>query len=40
MGTILPAFDLSDNDVIPPDYKQTSGYLVFDVKIDFTQKAR
>ena len=40
MRTILPAFDLSDNDVIPPDYKQTSGHLVFDVKMDFTRKAR
>ena len=40
MGTILPAFDLSENDFIPPQYEQTSGHLVFDVKMDFTRKAR
>ena len=32
MGTILPAFDLSENDVIPQGYKEASGHLVFDVK--------
>ena len=40
MGTILPAFDLSKDDFIPPGYQRLSGHLVFDVKMDFTCKAR
>ena len=40
MGTILPAFDLSKDDFIPPGYQRSSGHLVFDVKMDFTRKAR
>ena len=40
MGAILPALDLTDDNVPPPGYTRSSGHLVFDVKMDFTRKAR
>ena len=40
MNTILPALDLTPDNVSPSDYTRSSGHLVFDVKMDFTRKAR
>ena len=40
MNTITPAFDLSGENNIPPEYSETTGHVVFDVKMNFTQKAR
>jgi hypothetical protein len=40
MGTILPALDLTDDNAPPPGYTRSSGHLIFDVKMDFTRKAR
>lgn len=40
MDAILPALDLAPDDVPPPGYTRYSGHLVFDVKMDFTRKAR
>ena len=40
MGTILPALDLTEDGVPPPGYTRSSGHLIFDVKMDFTRKAR
>ena len=40
MHTIMPAFDLVDGDRPPPGYTESSGHLIFDVKMDFTRKAR
>ena len=36
----MPAIDLIDGTKLPPGFTKSSGYLVFDVKIDFTLKAR
>ena len=40
MGSILTALDLAHDNVSPPGYTRSSGHLVFDVKMDFTRKAR
>ena len=40
MNTIMPGFDFPDDDKPLPGYSQSSGHLVFDVKMDFTRKAR
>ena len=41
MGNVKVAFHiLSDNDSIPDGYTKASGHLIFDVKMDFTRKAR
>ena len=41
MNTIMPAFDLvSDGERAPPGYSKASGHIIFDVKMDFTRKAR
>ena len=41
MVTILPALDvLPDGSTPPLGYIKSSGHLVFDVKMDFTRKAR
>ena len=39
MNTILPAFDLSENDVIPPKYEKASGHIIFDVRMTLECKA-
>ena len=40
MNTIMSAFDLSGGDIIPPGYSEATGHIIFDVKMDFTRKAR
>ena len=41
MNTIMPAFDLVANGKRAPlGYSEASGHIVFDVKMNFTQKAR
>ena len=40
MNTILPGFDFPEDGKPPPGYTKSSGHLVFDVKMDFTRKAR
>ena len=40
MNGILPGFDFPDSNKPPPGYSKSSGHLVFDVKMDFTRKAR
>ena len=41
INTIVPAFDLvSDGERVPPGYSEGYGHIIFDVKIDFTHKAR
>ena len=40
MNTILPAFDLPKNNKAPPGYVKSSGHIIFDIKMDFTQKAQ
>ena len=40
MNTIMPVFDLVDVNNQPPVYTQASGHIIFDVKMDFTRKAR
>ena len=40
MNTILPDFDLPKNNKAPPGYAKSSGHIVFDIKNDFTRKAR
>ena len=40
MNTIMPGFDFPDDGKPPPGYSKSSGHLVFDVKMDFTRKAR
>ena len=39
-NAILPAFDLPKNNKPPTGYSKSSGHLVFDIKMDFTRKAR
>ena len=37
----MPAFDLVfDGERVPPAYSEALGHVVFDVKMDFTRKAR
>jgi len=41
MGTIIIAFEvLGVHDKPPPGWSKSSGHLIFDVKMDFTRKAR
>ena len=41
MNTILPAFDiLPHGEKVPSGYVRSSGYIIFDVKMDFTRKSR
>ena len=40
INTILPGFDFPEDGKPPPGYSKSSGHLVFDVKMDFTRKAR
>ena len=40
MNTILPALDLTPDNVSPSGYTRSSGHIIFDVKMDFTRKAR
>ena len=40
MNGILPGFDFPDSNKPPSGYSKSSGHLVFDVKMDFTRKAR
>ena len=40
MNTILPGFDFPEDGKPPPGFTKSSGHLVFDVKMDFTRKAR
>ena len=40
MATIIPVIDLIDGTRFPPRFTKSSGHLVFDVKMDFTLKAR
>ena len=40
MGTILPALDFPNDNKAPVGYAKSSGHIVFDVKMDFTRKAR
>ena len=40
MNTIMPDFDFPDDGKPPPGYSKSSGHLIFDVKMDFTRKAR
>ena len=40
MNTILPAFDLPKNNKAPPGYAKSSGHIVFNINMDFTQKTR
>ena len=40
MNTILPGFDFPEDGKPPPGYSKSSGHLVFDIKMDFTRKAR
>ena len=40
MHTLLPALDIIDAIKPPPGYLRASGHLIFDVKMDFTRKAR
>ena len=40
MTNVLIAFDFLDHGVKPsPGYKQSSGHLIWDLKMDFTRKA-
>ena len=41
MKGISPAFDVLDEDINPPpQYKYVGFHLVFDIKMDFSRKAR
>ena len=40
VATIMPTIDLIDGTRHPPGFTKSSGYLVFDVKMDFTLKTR
>ena len=41
MSTINVAFDFKSHDFVPPsDYSKSSGHIIWDVKMDFTRKAR
>ena len=40
MDTIMPAFDLETGDKPPPGYTEAYGHIIYDVKMDFTRKAR
>ena len=41
MNTILVAFDIKkEGTSIPPGYSRSSGHIIWDVKMDFTRKAR
>ena len=40
MNGILPGFDFPETNRPPPGYTKSSGHLVFDIKMDFTRKAR
>ena len=41
MGNVLVAFDILDPDTkIPVGWSKSSGHIIFDVKMDFTCKAR
>ena len=41
MKNLACAFKILENgDIIPVGYEQSSGHFVFDVKMDFTHKAR
>mmetsp|Transcript_28155 Transcript_28155/g.26989 ORF Transcript_28155/g.26989 Transcript_28155/m.26989 type:complete len:92 (-) Transcript_28155:1091-1366(-) len=40
METILPAFDIYDRVRPPLGFDKSSDHIVFDVKMDFTRKAR
>jgi hypothetical protein len=41
MRNVLPAFRFTDDDEIPPNfYKEIKCFMVFDVKMDFTRRAR
>ena len=40
MNNILPAFDLPKNNKAPPGYAKFSGHIIFDINMDFTQKAQ
>ena len=41
MTNVGIAFTILDNGIMPPpEWRKASGHLVFDVKMDFTRKAR
>ena len=40
MSTILPTFDFPLHNRAPKDYSRSSGHIIFDIKMDFTRKAR
>ena len=40
MNTIVTAFEIAEDDKLPPRYMKSSGHLIFDDKIDFTRKAK
>jgi hypothetical protein len=40
MKNVLPAFELRDNDVMPPGFKKIDCHMVFDVKLDLLRKVR
>jgi hypothetical protein len=41
MANVKVAFEILDTDQpIPIGWKRSSGHLIFDIKMDFTQKAR
>ena len=40
MNTIVTAFEIAEDDKLPPRYMKSSGHLIFDNKIDVTRKAK
>ena len=40
MNNVLPAFEFIDDNVVPKFYKHIDCHMIFDVKMDLTQKAR
>ena len=36
----MPGFDFPEDGKPPPGYSKSFGHLVFDIKMDFTSKAR
>jgi hypothetical protein len=41
MSNVSIAFEiLEDGEPVPSNYKKSSGHLIWDVKMDFTRKAR
>lgn len=39
MKTIMPAFALRDNNLVPIEYKKVDCCMIFNVKMDLTKKA-